>query len=64
VGNTGNIYAVDNNYQNYYQVLGTIAPSGTVTLTPLAVGSTGLTNTPEGSQLTARRTSSSAATGR
>ena len=48
VGNTGNIYAVDNNYQNYYQVLGTIAPSGTVTLTPLAVGSTGLTNTPEG----------------
>ena len=48
VGNTGNIYAVDTNYQNYYQVLGTIAPSGTVTLTPLANSSTGQADTPEG----------------
>jgi len=48
VGNTGNIYAVDTNYQNYYQVLGTIAPSGAVTLTPLANSSTGQADTPEG----------------
>jgi hypothetical protein len=48
VGNTGNVYAVDTNYENYYQVLGTIAPSGAVTLTPLALSSTGQPDSPEG----------------
>jgi hypothetical protein len=48
VGNTGNVYAVDTNYENYYQMLGTIAPSGAVTLTPLALSSTGQPDSPEG----------------
>jgi hypothetical protein len=48
VGNTGNVYAVDNNYENYYQTLDTIAPSGAVTMTDLALSSTGQPDNPEG----------------